>query len=129
VRAYRELGFDLQQQVHEDMRANFAAYPKHWGLRAPDRNIDHRRVPNLATWLTRQGAALPVSHDASDYRAGDIVTWRLDSGLPHIGLVADQRDAGTPLIIHNIGAGTRVENILFEYAVTGHFRFLPEESP
>jgi uncharacterized protein YijF (DUF1287 family) len=123
IRAYRQLGLDLQQRVHEDMRAHFAEYPALWGLARPDRNIDHRRVPNLQTWLKRQGAQLKISTDASNYRAGDLVTWTLPGNLPHIGIVSDRRgSSGVPLILHNIGAGTREDDILFVYPVTGHYR-------
>ena len=124
IRAYRVLGTDLQALVHEDMRRSWSAYPKAWGLKGPDRNIDHRRVPNLQTYLQRQGAALTPSRDALAYQAGDIVTWRLPPNLPHIGIVSDQRSpTGTPLIIHNIGAGTRMEDMLFSSPVTGHYRW------
>lgn len=125
VRALRALGFDLQVAVHEDMHAHFARYPQHWGLRRPDRNIDHRRVPNLETWLRRQGAALGASDDPADYQPGDIVSWRLPGGLPHIGIVSDRHVDGRPLILHNIGAGTREEDILFAYPIEGRFRWLP----
>ncbi len=126
IRAYRGIGVDLQQRVHEDMRAAWAAYPKLWGLRSTDRNIDHRRVPNLATFFTRHGRTLAVSQtDASIYAPGDIVTWRLASGVPHIGLVSAQRRNGRPLIVHNIGAGTQREDMLFDYAITGHYRYEP----
>jgi uncharacterized protein len=126
IRAYRATGVDLQQRVHEDMRANWAAYPKLWGLRSTDRNIDHRRVPNLATFFARHGQRLATSQtDASIYAPGDIVTWRLASGVPHIGLVSAQRRNGRPLIVHNIGAGTQVEDMLFDYAITGHYRYEP----
>ncbi len=125
VRALQALGFDLQVAVHEDMRAHFARYPQNWGLRRPDRNIDHRRVPNLETWLRRQGAALGASDDPADYQPGDIVSWRLPGGLPHIGIVSDRRVDGRPLILHNIGAGTREEDILFAYPIEGRFRWLP----
>lgn len=123
VRAFREHGLDLQKAVHEDMRANFAAYPANWGLSRPDRNIDHRRVPNLATWFRRQGHALTPSDDAADYRPGDVVTWRLSSGVPHVGIVSDRSTpAGVPLVIHNIGLGTREEDALFAFEITGHYR-------
>jgi uncharacterized protein YijF (DUF1287 family) len=126
IRAYRGIGVDLQQRVHEDMRAAWAAYPKLWGLRSTDRNIDHRRVPNLATFFARHGRTLPVSQtDASIYAPGDIVTWRLASGVPHIGLVSAQRRDGRPLIVHNIGAGTQREDMLFDYVITGHYRYEP----
>jgi hypothetical protein len=123
VRAYRNSGIDLQVLVHEDLRSAFAAYPRRWGMRGPDRNIDHRRVPNLATFFARHGEVLPVSHDPADYRPGDIVTWRLASGLPHIGIVSARVAAGRPLVIHNIGAGTVFEGVLFANPVTGHYRY------
>jgi uncharacterized protein len=127
VRAYRALGIDLQQRVHEDMRAHFDEYPKSWGLRRPDPNIDHRRVPNLQVFLARAGAAIAVGRDVSDYRAGDLVTWMLPGNLPHIGIVSDRRVAGTdrPLTLHNIGAGPVEDDILFRYPITGHYRYLP----
>lgn len=130
VRAYRALGTDLQQKVHEDMKAHFALYPKTWSLRAPDTNIDHRRVPNLQVFFTRHGTSLPVSSDASAYLPGDIVTWNLAAParmLPHIGIVSDRRtaDGRRPLIVHNIGQGVRSEDILFEYKITGHYRYAP----
>ena len=123
IRAYRHAGADLQVLVHEDMKANFAKYPKAWGLRGPDRNIDHRRVPNLATFFRRHGAALPVTRRGSDYAPGDIVTWRLSSGVPHIGIVSDVRSAGRYLVVHNIGSGAQIEDVLFAYELTGHFRY------
>lgn len=126
VRAFRRVGYDLQELVHRDMKKAWAAYPHpaNWKLKRPDTNIDHRRVPNLATFFGRHGVALGVSKDAQDYAAGDIVTWRVPPGLPHIGLVADVRTAaGVPLIIHNIGNGTRMEDRLFSYTITGHYRF------
>ena len=108
------------------MRVHFALYPRTWGLKRPDRNIDHRRVPNLMTWFERQGMALDISQQAADYRGGDIVTWDLGRGLSHIGVVSDRYSAaGVPLILHNIGAGTREEDILFAYRITGHYRFAP----
>jgi uncharacterized protein len=127
IRAYRAIGIDLQQRVHDDMRANFSAYPKLWGLHSTDRNIDHRRVPNLARFFQRHEASLPITDEAADYRPGDIVTWKLPSGVPHIGLVSDRRNDMRPLIVHNIGLGTRVEDALFAFEITGHFRYLPLE--
>ena len=124
IRAYRKLGLDLQQLVHEDMANNWKAYPKLWGLKRPDRHIDHRRVPNLAVFFGRHGTALPITRDGRQYRAGDIVTWNLPGNLPHIGIVADEISwTGVPLVIHNIGSGTKIENALFSYPLTGHFRF------
>ncbi|MBI1237891.1 MAG: DUF1287 domain-containing protein [Alphaproteobacteria bacterium] len=126
VRAYRAAGIDLQALVHEDMTRAFAAYPGHWGLRGPDPNIDHRRVPNLETFFARHGGALAVSEDASDYAPGDLVTWSV-AGRPHIGLVSDRRtrDGARPLIVHNIGWGVRIEDMLFDYPITGHYRYWP----
>ena len=108
------------------MAGAFAAYPKIWGLTRPDPNIDHRRVPNLEVFLNRQGAALPVTRNADDYRPGDLVTWRLGGRLPHIGIVTDRRSADDrrPLIAHNIGAGPKLEDMLFDFPVHGHFRYL-----
>lgn len=125
VRAYRAIGIDLQQLVHEDMRANFARYPPHWGLSRPDTNIDHRRVPNLQTFFERAGAAVAVSRTASEYLPGDLVTWRLPGNLPHIGIVSDRRnaDTGNPLIIHNIGAGPVEDDILYSFPITGQYRY------
>jgi len=122
IRALRAVGLDLQRQVHEDMTANFSAYPQDWGLKRADANIDHRRVPNLATWFARHGKALAVTQRGADYRPGDIVAWRLPSGQTHIGIVSDRRSGDVPLMIHNIGAGAAEENVLFAFAITGHFR-------
>jgi len=121
IRAFRGLRIDLQRLVHEDMRADFKAYPQSWGLARPDANIDHRRVPNLAAYFKRRGIAL----EPGDYRPGDIVTWMLPGNLPHIGIVSDRADAasGQLLILHNIGAGTREEDLLTAYPITGHFRW------
>lgn len=126
IRAYRAVGIDLQKAVHEDMRADFAAYPKHWGLSRPDPNIDHRRVPNLQTFFTRKGDSLPSSSDPNNYRPGDLVTWSIDHRLPHIGIVVDQRssDRKRPLIVHNVGRGPMLEDVLFAYPITGHYRFM-----
>ena len=128
IRSYRAAyGFDFQKAVHEDMKANFSAYPKNWGLTRTDRNIDHRRVPNLEAYLKRQGAKLPLSKKPADFKPGDIVSWRLDGNLPHIGIVSDRRASdGTPFIIHNVGAGPQEENVLFAYKMNGHFRFIPD---
>lgn len=126
IRALRAQGLDLQKSVHEDMRAFFSAYPQNWGLKRPDSNIDHRRVPNLMAWFKRQGMALAVSQQVAAYRAGDIVTWDLGRGLTHIGIVSDRASPqGIPLVLHNIGAGTQEEDILFAYRITGHYRFGP----
>ncbi|MDP0490548.1 MAG: DUF1287 domain-containing protein [Verrucomicrobiota bacterium JB023] len=128
IRALRKVGLDLQKVVHEDMAANFDSYPKIWGLKRPDKNIDHRRVPNLKTYFKRQGFALPVSQKAEDYRAGDLVTCIVAGKLPHIMIVSSKKNRdGTPLVIHNIGRGTREEDALFAYPLTGHFRLLELE--
>ena len=125
VRALRKQNADLQQLVHEDMRANFSAYPKIWGLSKPDKNIDHRRVPNLCTYFKRAGKSVPITTNAADYKPGDIVAWNLrpKGSLPHIGIVSDRRAAdGTPLVIHNIGSGVKEENVLLAFKITGHYR-------
>ena len=129
IRSFRNAyGFDFQKAVHEDMSQNFSRYPKIWGLKRPDKNIDHRRVPNLETYLQRAGKALPVTKRASDYKAGDIVTWRLGGSLPHIGIVSDNKSReGTPLIIHNVGAGPQEEDVLFIYDLHRHYRFIPSK--
>lgn len=125
IRALRQQQIDLQQLVHEDMKANWSAYPKTWGLKSTDTNIDHRRVPNLEVFFHRRGKSLPISDKAADYRPGDIVTWRLPGKqLPHIGIVSDRKTlAGVPLIIHNIGGGTQEEDMLFAAPIKGHFRY------
>lgn len=131
IRAYRQaFGLDLQRLVHEDMAKSFSAYPKTWGLARPDRNIDHRRVPNLETFLKRRKASLPVSSDPAGWRPGDLVTQRLPGNLPHIAIVTARLsdDGVTPLVVHNIGAGTRIENRLFTFDIAGHFRFAPERA-
>ena len=127
IRAYRVLGVDLQQLVHEDMQANFALYPKNWGLTRPDSNIDHRRVPNLQTYFKRHGQSFGVPRGVDQYQPGDLVTWMLPGNLPHIGLVSARRsaDGERPLIIHNIGAGPKEEDALHVAPVTGHYRFAP----
>jgi uncharacterized protein len=129
VRAFRRAGLDLQVLVHEDMKRNFGAYPKNWGLRRPDTNIDHRRVPNLATFFTRKGKSLRVTQNGADYKPGDIVTWRLSSGVPHIGVVSDVRRGSRYLVVHNIGGGAQLEDVLFEYELTGHYRWWSAASP
>lgn len=130
VRALRALDIDLQQLVHEDMAVSFASYPDYWGLTRPDTNIDHRRVPNLEKYLTRAGARLTASDNPADYRPGDIVAWNLKGAsggwLPHIGIVTDQMaSSGRPKIVHNIGAGPQLEDVLFNWQMTGHYRFRP----
>ena len=127
IRAYRALQIDLQVLVHEDMAQNFAVYPQLWGLRKPDKNIDHRRVPNLQRFFDRAGARLAVTTRPDDYAEGDLVTWMLPGNLPHIGIVSNQRvpRSSRPKIIHNIGAGPVEDDILFVYPITGHYRYHP----
>jgi len=124
IRAYRDaLGIDLQALVNADMREEFGAYPRIWGLRAPDRSIDHRRVPNLRIWLTRQGATLPIPADSAGWRPGDIFTSLVDRTGTHIGLVSDRPGPDGWLIVHNIGSGTREEDGLTAWPITGRYRW------
>ena len=124
IRALRDAHkIDLQKLVHEDMKSDFSKYPQMWGLKAPDANIDHRRVPNLQCYFKRKGYALPVSKNAADYKPGDIVTVMVGGKLPHIMIVSDRKSAsGVPLALHNIGSGTQEEDVLFTYPLTGHYR-------
>jgi len=125
IRAYRKLGIDLQKEVHEDMKSNFSKYPKTWGLKKTDTNIDHRRVPNLETFFTRKGQKLVLTTNASDYKTGDIVTWMINDKLPHIGIVTHLKssDGKRPLMVHNIGSGQVLEDCLFSYKIVGHYRY------
>ncbi len=129
IRSYRKMGVDLQKRVHEDMKSNFSQYPskKIWGLSRPDTNIDHRRVPNLQVFFSRNGQNLRVTNKAPDYSPGDIVTWMLPGNLPHIGIVTDQynENTGNPMIVHNIGGGPELEDMLFMFQITGHYRYIP----
>lgn len=131
IRSYRAAGIDLQREVHEDMKANFSAYPRQFGLARTDTNIDHRRVPNLMTFFARKGRSLPATSDAADYAPGDVITWELNGGLTHIGILTD-RPAATPgryLILHNIGAGPQLEDVLFAWKITGHYRYTGPPPP
>jgi len=125
IRAYRKLGIDLQKEVHEDMKANFNKYPKNWGLSRPDRNIDHRRVPNLMVFFSRHGTVKNISQNASDYKPGNIVCWDLGGGLTHIGIVSRKKskDGKRHRIIHNIGAGQVLEDCLFNWKIIGHYTY------
>jgi uncharacterized protein YijF (DUF1287 family) len=125
IRAYRKAGIDLQKEVHEDMNANFGAYPNIWGLTSTDKNIDHRRVPNLMTYFKRKGAELPISDRASDYRPGDVVCWNLDGATTHIGIVVAKKsaDGERNLIVHNIGGGQVLADCLFDFTIIGHYRY------
>lgn len=131
IRSYRALGIDLQKEVHEDMKAHFDVYPKKWGLIRPDTNIDHRRVPNLRVFFSRKGKSLKVSRNPKDYKAGDLVTWMLDNNLPHLGIVVNRqsRDGDRLLIVHNIGEGPKLEDVLFEFKITGHYRYTGNWTP
>ncbi|QFT53281.1 DUF1287 domain-containing protein [Microbulbifer sp. THAF38] len=126
IRSFRKLGIDLQKEVHEDISSNFQAYPSKriWGLLRPDKNIDHRRVPNLQTFFHRKGMSIPITDKSSDYLPGDIITWMLPGNLPHIGIVSPKPSKNTDrfLIAHNIGAGPVLEDVLFSYTITGHYR-------
>jgi uncharacterized protein len=125
IRAFRKVSIDLQKEVHEDMARNFSQYPSRWGLKRPDTNIDHRRVPNLMTYFKRQGKALAISAKPQDYLPGDIVAWDLGGGITHIGVMTNllSEDAKTCYVVHNIGAGARVENVLFNWKIIGHYRY------
>lgn len=126
IRAYRDaFGFDFQTHIHQDMSANFAAYPKTWGLTRTDRNIDHRRVPNVETWLTRHGHELT----AEAWQPGDLITCRVGDTLPHIGILSSQKDrSGRWKAIHNIGLGTLEDSRIWAYGHRRRFRFLPSSA-
>jgi uncharacterized protein len=126
IRAYRALGIDLQKEVHEDMEGNFGAYPNQtrWMLAHTDTNIDHRRVPNLRVFFARKGESLATTENAADYGPGDLVTWDLGGGVGHIGIAVDRRGpSGRYMVVHNIGAGPKMEDVLFSWKVTGHYRY------
>lgn len=127
IRSYRKLGIDLQKEVHEDLKANFSKYPnlKKWGLKKPDTNIDHRRVPNLEVFFERKGEKLAVTKNPSDYKTGDLVTWMINDKLPHIGIVTHKKsaDGKRNLIVHNVGSGQVLEDCLFSWKIVGHFRY------
>ena len=125
IRAFRKVAIDLQKEVHEDMRNHFSLYPQNWGLSSTDPNIDHRRVPNLMRFFTRHGTVLSISENPEDYKVGEIVTWNLGGGITHIGIVVSRRstDGERPMIVHNIGAGQVLEDCLFAFTITGHYRY------
>ncbi len=132
IRSYRKLGIDLQQQVHQDMSTAFNSYPnpRKWGLSKPDTNIDHRRVYNLRAFFARRGAGLPITRNPNNYRPGDLVTWMVGPDLPHIGLVVDRPSKADPqrkMIVHNIANGPQMEDILFRFRITGHYRYTPDK--
>lgn len=127
IRAYRKLGIDLQKEVHEDMKVHFGKYPsqKRWGLKSTDRNIDHRRVPNLQIFFERKGQVKTITDNSDDYLPGDMVTWDLGRGINHVGIVTNKksRDGKRRLIVHNIGGGQVAEDVLFSWKITGHYRY------
>lgn len=128
VRALRSAGYDLQKLIHEDMSAHFSLYPQKWGMRGPDSNIDHRRVPNHITFMKRFGRSLPLATEgeaAKTWKAGDLVYWTLTpSSLTHCGVISNERNAhGIPLVIHNIGPTARQEDCLNSWRIIGHFRY------
>nr|WP_202110855.1 DUF1287 domain-containing protein [Flavobacterium hydrocarbonoxydans] len=127
IRAYRKLDIDLQKEVHEDMIGNFNLYPnlKKWGMTKTDKNIDHRRVPNLEIFFERKGTKLPVTQNPSDYKTGELVTWMINGKLPHIGIITNKKsqDGKRNLIVHNVGGGQVLEDCLFEYPIVGHFLY------
>ena len=132
IRSYRAVGIDLQKEVHEDMAQNFSAYPRSWRwlLARPDSNIDHRRVPNLMVFFQRKGQSLPKSSRIEDYSPGDLVTWDLGGGVPHIGIVVDRiaPQTGRYMIVHNIGQGPKMEDVIFNWRITGHYRYFGARS-
>jgi uncharacterized protein YijF (DUF1287 family) len=125
IRAYRKLGIDLQKKVHEDMKTNFSKYPKTWGLKTTDKNIDHRRVPNLEVFFARKGKTLSITKNTSDYKTGDIVTWLLaGDAIPHIGIVTHIKSKnGNPMIVHNVGSGQVLEDCLLSWKIVGHYKY------
>lgn len=132
IRAYRAVGVDLQKEVHEDMLHNFAAYPnqRRWMLAHTDTNIDHRRVPNLMIFFSRRGEVLPITAQGTDYSPGDLVTWDLGGNVPHIGIIVDRKSpqTGRYLVVHNIGSGPQMEDVLFSWKITGHYRYFGPSS-
>ena len=126
IRAFRAADVDLQKEVHEDMSRNFSKYPSKWGLKKTDTNIDHRRVPNLQTFFERRGKSLPISERAENFKPGDVVTWDLNGkGMTHTGIVSNIWNNNTKryLIFHNIGAGAKLEDRIFDWKITGHYRY------
>ena len=128
IRAYRKLGIDLQKEVHEDMKVSFNKYPKNWGLTRPDKNIDHRRVPNLMVFFSRHGKTKPLTEDPKDYLPGDIVCWNLGGVITHIGIVVNKKslDNNRFLVVHNIGGGQVMADCLFDYKIIGHYSYEKE---
>lgn len=128
VRALRATNIDLQKEVHLDMNKNFSVYPKRWNLKTTDKNIDHRRVANLMKFFERKQKSIDITKNTNDYKAGDIVAWKLNNGLLHIGMVYNgASEDGTPLIVHNIGSGTKVADVLFQWEIIGHYRWFEQQ--
>lgn len=127
IRAYRKLNIDLQKEVHDDLKANFSKYPnlKKWGLKKPDTNIDHRRVPNLEVFFARKGQKLVISNNPDDYKTGELVTWMIGKKYPHIGIITNKKSPNgkRPMIVHNVGNGQLLEDCLFDYEIVGHFKY------
>jgi uncharacterized protein YijF (DUF1287 family) len=130
IRAYRKVDIDLQQLVHEDMKKNFDVYPKRWGLKSTDTNIDHRRVPNLMTFFKRMGGEKPITENPKDYKIGDMVCWDLGGGVLHIGIVSSvksKEDADRYMMVHNVGYGQVLEDCLFRWKIIGHYWYMKKE--
>ncbi len=125
IRAYRKMGIDIQKEVHEDMSVNFNKYPKQWGMKHTDSNIDHRRVPNLMTFFSRKGNVKTISDKPQDYIPGDLVCWNLGGGITHIGIVVNKKskDGKRNLIVHNIGGGQVLADCLFDFKIIGHYSY------
>jgi uncharacterized protein len=125
IRAYRKLGIDLQKEVHEDMVRNFDKYPHYWGMSKTDKNIDHRRVPNLMKFFVRNGIVKSVNDNPDDYLPGDLVCWNLGGGITHIGIVVDRKsdDGLRNMIVHNIGGGQVMADCLFKFKIIGHYYY------
>jgi uncharacterized protein YijF (DUF1287 family) len=125
IRAFRKLGIDLQKAIHEDMKSNFKLYPKTWGLKKTDKNIDHRRVPNLMVFFTRKGTVKLITKNPKDYKPGDVICWNLEGTITHTGIVVNKKsnDNKRFLIVHNIGFGQVLEDCLFDFKIIGHYRY------
>jgi uncharacterized protein YijF (DUF1287 family) len=112
IRVLRDNGIDLQKEVHESMLKNFALYPNKWGLKKPDANIDHRRVPNLMVYFNLKG------YTVKDFKPGDIICWELSPGITHIGILLTDES-----VYHNIGPMAKIDkDFLFSYKIIGHYR-------
>tara|TARA_B110000003_G_scaffold104017_1_gene106189 strand:+ start:1922 stop:2497 length:576 start_codon:yes stop_codon:yes gene_type:complete len=125
IRAFRKFGYDLQEKIHIDMTNNFESYPNYWGHSKPDNNIDHRRVYNQMRFFKRMGNEIEISNNPDDYLPGDVVSWNLGGNTTHIGIVVNKKsnDGIRNMIVHNIGSGQVLEDVLFNYDIIGHYRF------